>query len=650
MTTRERIRPHSFDAGRIDTAQLELAFVLAPGQNLFFHELVAALRSEADALGVTTSVSVGNFPPPAPHKVYVVVPPHEYFTLMHGHRGPSPETFKRTICVCAEQPGTGHFDHNLAIAPRAGAIFDINLHAVEAFHESGIAARHLQLGWTQGWDHLRDSERDVDVLFMGCITDRRSAALASYVRTLWRRRNCLILSDNSRPNWQQSESFLVEDEKWDLLNRTKVLLNIHQGESPYFEWLRVVQAISNGAVVVSEHSLHHGPLIAGRHFLAGDIESLGLLTEALLDDGDRRWKMQTEAYNTVRNEIALGAAVQTLVDVARDIAAAAPLPNPADPFFYQPAPDPSEFAVFAEPDQPPSPAGGDHNAAMLRRASKDVKLELLDVRRDLRRLQLTLDLGRTPSRVELVRLSHAWHATAPQVSVLTALYNHGDHIGTALDSLSATFGPSWEVIVVDDGSRDGSAEVVSDWIDSHPDVAVALLRHPVNQGLGRTRNTALGWARAPYSFVLDADNAVYPHCFERLTTALDDDLGAALAYGILERFTSDGPIGLLNTLPWDVRRLRLGNYIDAMAMTRTAVVRDLGGYTVDRRLHGWEDFDLWCRLAENERYGAYVPEIVARYRTSQHSMLSLTNISASDAFSVLIERYPTVMQGLRPPD
>jgi hypothetical protein len=66
-------------------------------------------------------------------------------------------------------------------------------------------------------------------------------------------------------------------------------------------------------------------------------------------------------------------------------------------------------------------------------------------------------------------------------------------------------------------------------------------------------------------------------------------------------------------------------------------------------LHGWEDYDLWCRMAETGREGTAVPEIVGRYRVAEHSMLrSVTQLSHAEAFSVLAERHPRLMAGVRP--
>ncbi len=99
----------------------------------------------------------------------------------------------------------------------------------------------------------------------------------------------------------------------------------------------------------------------------------------------------------------------------------------------------------------------------------------------------------------------------------------------------------------------------------------------------------------------------------------------------------------MNIFPWDPARFRDGNYIDAMALVRTAVLRELGGYRTDRRLHGWEDFDLWAADGRARPARRHVPRVVARYRTSDHSMLSATNISGAEARSMVAAAAPTIM-------
>jgi hypothetical protein len=80
-----------------------------------------------------------------------------------------------------------------------------------------------------------------------------------------------------------------------------------------------------------------------------------------------------------------------------------------------------------------------------------------------------------------------------------------------------------------------------------------------------------------------------------------------------------------------------------MALIRARDLRRLGGYTTDRRLYGWEDYDLWCRMAESGGYGIQLPTFVGRYRRAPGSMLSLSNLSTVVARAALAERAPSLM-------
>src|SRR5215210_573003 len=243
----------------------ELAFVTAPGQNAFFGELAQALRAELEALGVGATIASGDFPEPRSELVYVLLPPHEYVEL---RRGDVPiELLGRTIFVCAEQPGSHWFGSNLSVTRLGGAVFDINPASVRRLRELGIRAEHLPLGYTPAWDRFDpDARPTVDVTFLGRASRRRERLLAEWAPSLWRRRSHIVLSDNLQPNPDSSESFVAGGAKRRLLADSRLLVNIHESEQPYFEWLRVLDAIHCGAVVVSEWASDHAPLDPGEHF------------------------------------------------------------------------------------------------------------------------------------------------------------------------------------------------------------------------------------------------------------------------------------------------------------------------------------------------------------------------------------------------
>lgn len=628
---------------------LELAFVRSDKQNLFWVDIADALREELEALGVRTSVHANGFPPPRPGLVYLVAPPHEYFVL-EGHRHPPErELLRRSLLVCGEQPGTLHFEHNVQLGREAAATFDINRASVRVLQRRGLGARHLQLGHTARWDaYDATAGRDVDLVFLGCESPRRAKALSSYAPTLWRYRSHVLLSDNSAPNRRQSARFAAPRRRADLLSRSRLILNVHQQAEVYFEWHRVVTAMLAGCAVVSEHASDFAPLEPGTHFLPGRWETLGLLAQRLLEDEDRRREMAAAAYGLLRDEIPLSRAAVTIAEVAVEVDRAAsgsvlPLSEAREAVAMHPFEVPDEDDIF----QPPRVFDADGTA--LRRAVKDVRLEMLENRRMLARWRLEQAAGRTLPELEVVAETPAWAGAERRVTVLTPNYNHGHHVGGALATVAEGRYPDIEFVVVDDGSSDDSLAEIGRFMARRPELPVLLLRHPVNRGLPHARNSGLGLARGEFVLPLDADNELFPIAVERLVTALDDHPEASFAYGILEAFTHDGPSHLASQFPWEPARLRRGNYIDALSLLRTDRIRAHGGYLTDRRLHGWEDYALWCSFAERGEHAAFVPEIVARYRVTLHSMLALTNIAVTDALSVLAERYPTVMRGIRIP-
>jgi glycosyltransferase involved in cell wall biosynthesis len=94
-----------------------------------------------------------------------------------------------------------------------------------------------------------------------------------------------------------------------------------------------------------------------------------------------------------------------------------------------------------------------------------------------------------------------------KLSVLIPLYNEEEYIGAVLDRVLAAPLPhrvSREIIVVDDGSRDGSPEVVERYASSHPGL-IRFLRHERNQGKGAAIRTAIGHATGEFSIIQDAD-------------------------------------------------------------------------------------------------------------------------------------------------
>ncbi len=625
----------------------ELVFNFAEGQNHFFVELAEALIDALGAVGARARLTEGEYPEPRRGVIHVLLPPHEYIARS-GFR-PHAELLARCIGISAEQPATLFFAENLAVARELGAVFDISPRAVRAYARAGIVARHLALGYSRTWDRF-DSERDIDVLFLGRLTARRDLALARYADSFEPLRVHLQIADTFRPGRPDAPGFVYGEAKRELLARAKVLLNVHGEEEPYFEWLRVAEAICAGCLVVSEHSSDTAPLRSGEHLLTGGVDRLGLLCAAAIDAEEERERMRTAAYELLRSELAGERAATALAAAARELdAAVVPAHDHSrarSDFLAarRARPAPAEF------QPPPSPHSPTEGGAL--RAIKTQTLMLLQLRRKLARLELGLAPDGDPEALSAtVYETPAWSELPPRrLAVIVPLYDHRTEVLEALASLPSGPDSQWELVVVDDASTDGGPGAVETWLRERDEIPGRLVAHRVNRGLVPARNTGIRHSDAELLLMLDADNQLRSTAIGRLLEALDRDPQAAFAYGIIEKFSADGPAGLVSLFPWQPERLREANYIDALAMIRREAIEALGGYSEDPRLAlGWEDYDLWARLAEAGHHAAFVPEIIARYRVGHSSMVSLTNISATDAYAAIAAHAPRLMRGLRVP-
>ncbi len=209
-----------------------------------------------------------------------------------------------------------------------------------------------------------------------------------------------------------------------------------------------------------------------------------------------------------------------------------------------------------------------------------------------------------------------------RVTVGMTSYNYEAHLGEALDSVLAQTVEAIDLVVVDDGSRDNSVALLLDWAERNRlrFNRLRILRTLANAGLGGARNAVFDQAETPWITVLDSDNRLAPEACERMLAALDPEPLAAFAYPRIRQF--GGSEAVMGAAPFDPAHLASGNYIDAMATVAKWAWAAAGGYYVRRDAMGWEDFSLWCRLAELGQFGVPVADELAFYRVHPGSMVN----------------------------
>jgi glycosyltransferase involved in cell wall biosynthesis len=207
-------------------------------------------------------------------------------------------------------------------------------------------------------------------------------------------------------------------------------------------------------------------------------------------------------------------------------------------------------------------------------------------------------------------------ATAPALSVIMSVYNNAAHLYPCVQSILQQHFDDFEFLIVDDGSTDGSTDILRELAAKDPRIRLIIRE---NKGLVASLNELLEAARAPLLARMDSDDIAMPERFAKQIAYLS----AHPHIGILGTNTHDlDETGLLLPLPAtypsspaDVGRLlELGPPVcHPSVMMRTELIRNLGGYRAAFR-HA-EDYDLWLRAARVTQITS-LPERLLLYRRS----------------------------------
>ncbi len=126
----------------------------------------------------------------------------------------------------------------------------------------------------------------------------------------------------------------------------------------------------------------------------------------------------------------------------------------------------------------------------------------------------------------------------PSVSIITTIYNSAMFLEEAIVSVTTQSHLDWELILVDDGSNDGSVEIANSWCAR--DVRITLLTHPghENRGISASRNLGIRAAKGDLIAFLDSDDVWLPGKLARQIVILESNPEAAMTFGAAERWYS----------------------------------------------------------------------------------------------------------------
>ncbi len=205
-----------------------------------------------------------------------------------------------------------------------------------------------------------------------------------------------------------------------------------------------------------------------------------------------------------------------------------------------------------------------------------------------------------------------------EISIVIPTYNHARYVAQAIDSALGQTHAEREIIVVDDGSTDGTQAVLQEYGERIVSIRQA------NAGLSAARNAGLALARGEYVLFLDADDLIPPHKLAMQGAYLDAHPEYGLTYGAWQHIDAGG-----GQLLREVRPRRSGAVLHALlrreffpaigsVLVRRSCFDHVGNF--DPALRAAEDMDMWLRIAvAGYRFG-YQDEVLFYYRDTPGSM------------------------------
>lgn len=214
--------------------------------------------------------------------------------------------------------------------------------------------------------------------------------------------------------------------------------------------------------------------------------------------------------------------------------------------------------------------------------------------------------------------------TIPRVSVIIPTFNCARFLGRAISSVLSQTYSHYEIIVVDDGSTDGTKDVVVQFGDR-----VHYLCQP-NRGLSSARNLALSKARGEFIAYLDADDMWYPHKLDKQVTFLDAHKEYGLVHSDVTIISETDDVIYHRLNQETLRRFPVGYctldllrrchiYIPTVLERRDCIER-VGIF--DERLKAAEDYFHWIMVAIDGRAFGYIDEPLTMYRRTAGSLSS----------------------------
>lgn len=188
------------------------------------------------------------------------------------------------------------------------------------------------------------------------------------------------------------------------------------------------------------------------------------------------------------------------------------------------------------------------------------------------------------------------------ISIIIPVYNQADKILKTLKSLAGQTYQDFEVIIINDGSRDNVEAIFSKYYAGLKSDRHYLFFNQENQGAPAARNRGEREAQGEYLFFCDADAVLAPDALATMLQALLDNPDASYVYSSFRWGKKLFKLG-----PFDPDKLKKMPYIHTMSLIRRGDFPK-GGW--DEGIKKLQDWDLWLTMLEQGKVGLWIPKVL----------------------------------------
>lgn len=225
----------------------------------------------------------------------------------------------------------------------------------------------------------------------------------------------------------------------------------------------------------------------------------------------------------------------------------------------------------------------------------------------------------------------------PKISIITASYNYEDYIKEAIESVMVQSYQDWELIIVDDGSKDNSLEVINSYAQKDARIKVFTHENNVNKGLIETIKLGLSNVCGDYVAFLESDDVWTKDYLEKKSQIIQQYPDTGLIFNSVEMFGCHQNIKeyagyfelsqkILNKIEFPKNLFDLMLLINLVPTFSCVMVKKeaIDACSFDNLYGPWLDWGLWIQIAYRHDF-YYIPKNLTKWRMHQKSYINTSD-------------------------